>query len=28
MQNVYEKIGVDFKTYVTTVNYDGVAIDD
>ena len=27
MQNVYEKVGVDFKTYVTTVNYDGVAID-
>ncbi|MGC4034387.1 MAG: homoserine kinase [Chitinophagaceae bacterium] len=26
MQNVYEKIGVDYKTYVTTVNYDGVRV--
>ena len=28
MRTVYEKIGVDFKTYVTTVNYDGAAIED
>ncbi len=27
MQHVYEKIGVDFKTYVTTVNYHGVTVD-
>ena len=24
MQDVYKKIGVDFKTYVTTINYEGV----
>lgn len=27
MHDVYHKIGVDYKTYVTTVNYHGVAID-
>src|SRR5689334_11437663 len=27
MQDVYEKIGVDFKTYVTTVNYTGVTVE-
>lgn len=28
MQEVYKKIGVDFKTYVTTVNHHGVTIID
>jgi homoserine kinase len=26
MQDVYQKIGVDFRTYVTTVNYEGVRV--
>ncbi|MES1198303.1 MAG: homoserine kinase [Chitinophagaceae bacterium] len=26
MQEVYKKVGIDFKTYVTTVNYEGVRI--
>lgn len=28
MQNIYQRIGVDFKTYITTINYDGVRIAD
>lgn len=27
MQDVYEKIGVEYKTYVTTVNYNGVGAE-
>lgn len=26
MQEIYKKVGVDFKTYITTVNYEGVKI--
>lgn len=28
MKNVFQKIGVDFKIYVTSINYEGVKIDD
>ena len=28
MQEVYEKIGVEYKSYVTTINYDGVRIEE
>lgn len=28
MQDVYEKIGVEYKTYVTTVNYKGVRVEN
>jgi homoserine kinase len=28
MQEIYEKIGVDYKTYVTTINYGGVKIQE
>jgi homoserine kinase len=27
MHEIYEKIGVDYKTYVTTVNYSGVGVE-
>jgi len=26
MKNIFEKIGIDYKTYVTTINYEGVKI--
>ena len=26
MKNIYEKIGIEYKTYVTTINYEGVKI--
>jgi homoserine kinase len=28
MQEIYERIGVDYKTYVTTINYGGVKIEE
>jgi homoserine kinase len=28
MKGIYEKIGVDYKTYVTTINTEGVKIVD
>jgi homoserine kinase len=26
MKTIFEKIGIDYKTYVTTINYEGVKI--